>query len=356
MSVPTVTETVPVTVLTGFLGSGKTTLLKRLLHGRDLAGTAILINELGEIGIDHLLLERVDASTVLLESGCICCTMRSDLSAALRELYGKVERGAIAALDRVLIETTGLADPAPILYTILADPVICHHYRLSHVLATVDAVNGARQLADNPESVKQAAVADRLILTKTDLVPGAVAAHLRQALAALNPTVSILDAHLDRIAPDSLFAARPFDPAAKTAEVRRWLTEESHHHADHRDALGRHAAEIATFHVSFDEPMDWSIFGIWLTMLLNRHGERILRVKGILNVIDAATPVCINGVQHLMHPPFHLDDWPSSDRRSHLVFIVRGMDAAAIRQSLLAFTRLAAGQPGRLRQVEECRL
>jgi len=356
MTVRTLMEAVPVTVLTGFLGSGKTTLLKRLLHGRDLSGTAILINELGEVGIDHLLLEHVDASTVVLESGCICCTMRNDLSAALRELYGKAERGAIGALDRVVIETTGLADPAPILYTILTDPVVTHHYRLGTVLTTVDAVNGMRQLATNPESIKQAAVADRLILTKTDLVPPAAVAGIRRALAALNPTVPIVDANPDSVEPEDLFAAESFDPSAKAAEVRGWLTEESRHHADHPNELGRHAAEITTFHVSFDEPADWTMFGIWLTMLLNRHGERILRVKGILNVIDAPAPVCINGVQHVMHPPFHLERWPSNDRRSHLVFIVRCMDGASIRRSLLAFLRLAAGEPGRLRHAEDCRL
>lgn len=344
---------IPVTVLTGFLGSGKTTLLKRLLHGRDLAGTAILINELGEVGIDHLLLERVDASTVLLASGCICCTMLSDLSEALRELYGKLERGAIKTLDRVVIETTGLADPAPILFTVLADPIVCHHYRLGNVVTTVDAVNGARELASNPESVKQAAVADRLILTKTDLVGEATTAHLRQALTALNPTVPILDAQRDSIEPALLFTAGAFDAAEKTAEVRGWLKEESHHHHDDRHELGRHAAEITSFHVALDAPADWSMFGIWLSMLLNRHGERILRVKGILNVAGAASPVCINGVQHVMHPPFHLERWPSDDRRSHLVFIVRDIDGAAIRRSLLAFTRLAADEPDRLRQVEE---
>ncbi|MGH7187831.1 MAG: CobW family GTP-binding protein [Acetobacteraceae bacterium] len=352
MSVTTPRAAVPVTVLTGFLGSGKTTLLKRLLHGRDLAGTAILINELGEVGIDHLLLERLDASTVLLASGCICCTMRSDLSAALRALYGKVERRAIAALDRVVIETTGLADPAPILHTVLRDPVVRYHYRLGNVVTTVDAVNGTRELAGNPESVKQAAVADRLILTKTDLVSEAMVEDLRRALAALNPTVPILDAQQDRIEPTLLFATGSFDPAAKTAEVRGWLTEEAHHHHD-PSALGRHAAEITTFHVSLDGPADWSMFGIWLSMLLNRHGERILRVKGVLNVAGAPTPVCINGVQHIMHPPFHLERWPSSDRRSHLVFIVHGLDGAAIRRSLLAFTRLSSGDPAHPRQAEE---
>lgn len=343
---------IPVIVLTGFLGSGKTTLLKRLLRGRDLDGTAILINELGEVGIDHLLLERIDAMTVLLESGCICCTMRNDLSAALKELYGKLERGMIRALDRVIIETTGLADPVPILYTVLTDPVVRYHFRLGNVLTTIDAVNGAQELTTNPESVKQAAVADQLILTKTDLVQAKEAMQLRRALGALNPTVPIVDAQTEIIGSGVLSTAGAFDPATKTAEVRRWLAEESGDHDDHTHALGRHAEEITTFHVAFDEPADWSMFGIWLTMLLNRYGERILRVKGLLNVAGSPTPVCINGVQHVVHPPFHLNSWPSEDRHSHLVFIVRDMDGDMIRQSLQAFTGLPAYGSRRLASAE----
>jgi G3E family GTPase len=337
---------VPVTVLTGFLGSGKTTLLRRLLRSRRMASTAVLINEFGEVALDHLLVKQIDTSTVVLQNGCICCTIRHDLSQALRDLYAKAVRGEIKRLDRVVVETTGLADPAPIISTIMTDPVLRHHFRMSNVIATVDAVNASRQFNNNPESVKQAAVADRLILTKTDLVTPAIAEVVRQNLARLNPSAPILDANADRVAPSDLLSSDLYDLKAKIADVRHWLEEEPERHASNHDhgTLGRHAAEITSFHLTFAEPLDWTAFGIWLTMLLNRHGERVLRVKGFLSVLDSSTPVCINGVQHLVHTPFHLEDWPTPDRRSRLVFIVRGMDPAAIRRSLLAFNRLAVSE------------
>ena len=336
-----VSDLVPVNVLTGFLGSGKTTLLRRLLRSPAMADAAVLINEFGEVALDHLLIGRIDASTVVLESGCICCTVRSDLSAALRELYDKAERGLCHRFDRTVIETTGLADPAPIIFTLMTDPVIRHHFRLSSVTATVDAVNGPRQLAENPESVKQAAVADRLVLTKTDLATPEAVETIRRQLGALNPSAQVIDANRDPVGPELLLGADLYDPDRRTAEVRRWLGEETgHHHAE----LGRHAAEITSFHLVFDEPLDWTIFGIWLTMLLNRHGQHVLRMKGILNVAGSATPLCVNGVQHLVHPPFHLEQWPTADRHSRLVFIVRGMDPAVIKRSLKAFNWLAEPQ------------
>jgi G3E family GTPase len=335
-------DLISVNILTGFLGSGKTTLLRRLLRSPTMADIAVLINEFGEVALDHLLIGRIDASTVVLESGCICCTVRSDVSAALRELYDKAERGLCRKFDRTVIETTGLADPAPIIYTLMTDPVIRHHFRLSSVIATVDAVNAARHLADNPESVKQAAVADRLVLTKTDLATPEAIGTMRRRLGALNPTAQVVDANHDPLGPELLFSADLYDPVRRTAEVREWLCEEDLTHTHQHRELGRHAADITSFHLVFERPLDWTGFGIWLTMLLNRHGERVLRIKGLLNVTGAETPLCVNGVQHLVHPPFHLEQWPTSDRRSRLVFIVRGMDPAVIKRSLLAFNRLSA--------------
>ncbi len=335
-------DLIPVNVLTGFLGSGKTTLLRRLLHSRQMANTAVLINEFGEVGLDHLLLERIDAATVLLESGCICCTIRSDLGDALRKLYAKIESAEIASLDRVVIETTGLADPAPIIFTLMAEPVVRHHFRLSNVIATVDAVNGPQHFADFPESVKQAAVADRLVLTKTDLAEPTKARKVRQALAQLNPSAPIFDAITDDLSPDDILAANAYGPKAKPTDIQNWLRAAGppHEHAS-REGLGHHAAGITSCALVFDQALDWTAFGIWLAMLLNRHGERILRVKGILNVIGSSTPVCVNGVQHLVHPPVHLERWPDTDRRSRIIFIVRDIDPAAIRRSLTAFNGLA---------------
>src|ERR671918_140871 len=212
---------IPVNVVTGFLGSGKTTLLNRLLRSPQLARTAVLVNEFGEVALDHLLLEKVDAATVILQSGCVCCTIRGDLAEAIRALFGRRERGFVPRFDRLAIETTGLADPAPIVATLLAEPVLRHHFRLGNVITTVDAVNGALHLAENPESVKQAAVADRVVLTKTELAEKTRIAELKAALRRLNPTAPMLDAASDPLAPDDLMASDVYDPAQRSAEDRR---------------------------------------------------------------------------------------------------------------------------------------
>jgi G3E family GTPase len=333
---------IPVNVVTGFLGSGKTTLLNRLLRSPQLARTAVLVNEFGEVGLDHLLLEKVDAETVILQSGCVCCTIRGDLADAMRALFGRRERGLVPRFDRLAIETTGLADPAPIVATLLADPVLRHHFRLGKVIVTVDAVNGALHLAENPESVKQVAVADRIILTKTELAEATPVGELSTALRRLNPTAPILDARGDPLTPDDLMASDVYDPAGKSAEVRRWLDEEAHRAAAegaHHPDRNRHDRDIHAFCLTFAEPLDWTAFGIWLTMLLHVHGARVLRVKGILSVAGLATPVVIHGVQHVIHPPAHLEVWPDRDRRSRIVFIVRGLDQSVVERSLAAFHR-----------------
>jgi G3E family GTPase len=334
----------PVNLVTGFLGSGKTTLLNRLLRAPQLVRTAVLVNEFGEVGLDHLLLEKVDAETVLLPSGCVCCTIRGDLADAIRSLFSRRERGIIPRFDRLAIETTGLADPAPIVSTLLAEPVLRHHFRLGNVIATVDAVNGARQLAEYPESVKQAAIADRIVLTKTDLAEVRQLAQLKASLVRLNPTAPVLDGASDPLAPEALMASDVYDPGRRSAEVRRWLDEEAraatgdgqHHHDPNR-----HDRAIRAFCLTFPEPLDWTGFGIWLTMLLHAHGARVLRVKGILNVAGLSTPVAIHGVQHIVHPPAHLEAWPDVDRRSRIVFIVRGLEQSLIERSLAAFHRQA---------------
>jgi G3E family GTPase len=336
---------IPVNVVTGFLGSGKTTLLNRLLRSPRLADTAVLVNEFGEVGLDHLLLETLDAETVILESGCVCCTIRGDLADAIRGLYGKRERGLIPRFARLAIETTGLADPAPIVSTLLVEPVIRHHFRLGTVITTVDAVNGARHLAEHPESVKQAAVADRIVLTKTDLAGDAETAALKAALERLNPTAPVVEAATARLDPDDLIASDAYDPATKSAEVRRWLEQEADRTPErHAHDPNRHDRAIRSFSLTFDRPLDWTGFGIWLTMLLHAHGDRVLRIKGILNVRDLPVPVVIHGVQHVIHPPTHLERWPDADRRSRIVFVARDLDQAAIEGSLAAFNRLIERQ------------
>ena len=333
---------IPVNLLTGFLGSGKTTLLKRLLASPQLKSTAVLINEFGEVGLDHLLLETVDEDVVLLQSGCICCTIRGDLRDAIRGLFDKRESGAVPHFDRLAIETTGLADPAPIISTLLADPVLRHHFRLGTVVATIDAVNGAQHLAENPESVKQAAVADRLVLTKTDIADKPAVARLHDMLRGLNPAAPILDGASRKITPDALFTRDLYDPLGKSKEVQQWLAaEDAAPRHGHAHDVNRHARGIRAFCLTIDRPLDWTVFGLWLTMLLNAHGNEVLRVKGILNVAGATTPVVVHGVQHIVHPPAHLKRWPDADRRSRIVFITRDLDRARIERSLIAFNRLA---------------
>jgi G3E family GTPase len=332
---------IPVVVLTGFLGSGKTTLLQRLLRSPKMSRTVVLINELGEIGLDHLLIEHVQESVVLLQSGCICCSIRGDLKSALRGLLGRRDRAEIPEFDRVVIETTGMADPGPILYTLLGEPVVRHRFRLGSVITTVDAVNAALHLSRNPESIKQIAAADRLMVTKTDLADPAEAAAVREMLARLNPSAELLDACESEIDPDRLFAPRHFDlatgltpwacevdPAGKGAPAAHAYLQE----------LRRHSALVASLSLALEESLDWTAFGIWLSLLLHRHGDNVLRVKGILQVQGMPTPVFINAVQHIVHPPQHLERWPSDDHRSRIVFITRGMDHALLRRSLAAFS------------------
>lgn len=317
----------PVTLITGFLGSGKTTLLQRLLRDPALSDTAVLINEFGEIGLDHHLLERIDETMVMLQSGCVCCTIRGELSAAIRDLHSRRDRGLLPPFRRLVIESTGLADPFPILSTIRSDPVLQHHFRLGNVITTVDAVNGERQLDAQPENVNQVAAADRLVLTKTDIATAEAPDRLTGRLRRINP-----DAPLWRSAEDELDA----EVLLSGGGVERW--EPVDYHGDTPDPHHRHADDIAALALSLDEPVDWTRFGIWLTMLLHRHGNELLRVKGILNVADAATPVAVHAVQHLVHPPRHLDAWPDGDRRSRLVFIARGLDPALIERSFRAFS------------------
>ena len=314
-----------VTLLTGFLGSGKTTLLRRLLADPALKDTAVIINELGEVGIDHLLVERLDDQMVLLSSGCVCCTVRGELAATMRDLHSRRERGLVPPFRRLVIESTGLADPFPVLSTLKADPVLRHHFRAAGVVTTVDAVNGFGQLDRYIESVRQVAVADAIVLTKTDIAEEAVTARLAARLDAINPSASRLSAADAPLDADALLQARGSGWFKAIAEPSM--------------AMAAHAG-VRAFSIIVDEPLDWTAFGVWLTMLLNRHGARILRVKGILALEGEQLPVAVHGVQHLVHAPTHLSRWPGEDHRSRLVFIVEGIEPDLIRRSFSIFNRL----------------
>jgi G3E family GTPase len=327
-------EQLPLTVLTGFLGSGKTSLLNRWLKSPLLADAAVLINEFGEIGLDHQLVEAVEGAPVLLANGCVCCSIRDDLKSAILKLDERRRTGEVPPYRRILIETTGLADPAPIVATLLNDPELRHHYRLGAVITTVDAVNGPTDVATREEARRQVALADHLVITKTDLVTPAVLAGVREQLLGVNPRAGIVDVGAADAA--LLRAVDVYDPAALPADVARWLAGASH------SATHAHGMPYDSIGVTVDEAIDWTAFGLWLTMLLHVHGTRILRVKGLLNVAGSDTPVVVNGVQHLVHPPFHLARWPDADRRSRLVFITEGLAPEALSASLAVFNRLGA--------------
>lgn len=328
----------PVNLITGFLGSGKTTLLQRLLASPALHNTAVLINEFGEVGLDHHLLERIDDHLILLQSGCLCCTIRGELADAIRDLHDRRERQAIPHYRRVVVESTGLADPFPVLTTVHADPVLRHHYRLGNVITTVDAVNGTGQLALQPESVKQVAAADRIVLTKTDLADEGSVRAITSELLRLNPAALIVRT-TDDLNADLILAQDAFSLSLRSETARAWfsaaLTETLHR--GHAHNVNRHGPDIRAHVISLGCALDWASFGIWLTMLLHAHGDAILRVKGIINVSGSEAPVAVHGVQYLVHPPVHMRGWPDRDRRSRIVFITKGLDPLRIERSFHAF-------------------
>jgi G3E family GTPase len=332
-------ERIPVALITGFLGSGKTTLLNRVLGDPRMARSLVLVNEFGEVGLDHLFMESIEGDMVLLQSGCVCCTIQGDLDKTLRDVVRRRARGEMPPFERVLLETTGLADPAPILQLLLNSPMISHDYRLDGVVTTVDAINGARQLDEHKEALKQAAVADRLLMSKTDLADIGTSAHLRARLEELNPGAQLFEIVQGEIDPALLFDSGPFDPAGKGDRVMQWLNAEAHdHHGQdhphrHHDDRSRHDAHIGSFCLTFDEPLEWDRFNVWLMAVRAAWGDRLLRVKGVLNVAGEVQPLVIHGVHRTFHPPTLLARWPDDDRRSRLVFITRDLDRATLEAS-----------------------
>jgi G3E family GTPase len=340
-------ERIPVTVLTGFLGSGKTTVLNHVLKHPGMAETAVIINEFGEIGLDHLLVESATEDVVLMSSGCLCCTVRGDIADTLTDLFVKRAKGRIPEFRRVVIETTGLADPAPVLHALMSDPIVAERYMLDGVVATVDAVNGAGTLDNHHEAVKQAAIADRLLLTKSDLADAGGMAALTRRLAALNPTASPLAVTQGEVDPDTLFDLGLFDPEKKSVEVQRWLNDEAlaedhddpdHDHRHHHLDVNRHDDRIRAFSIVRDKPISWNALSGWLDSLASMRGDDLLRVKAIVAIADRpGQPVVLHGVQHLFHPPVLLPAWPSDDHRTRIVFITRDLPQDVIEKSLAAF-------------------
>ncbi|MBS9475887.1 CobW family GTP-binding protein [Ancylobacter radicis] len=349
-------EPIPVTLLTGFLGAGKTTLLSRLLQDPDLADTAVLINEFGEIGLDHLLVQHFDDATVLLASGCLCCTVRGDLVEGLEQLLRRMDNGAIPPFRRVVIETTGLADPAPILHVLMMHPYLVMRFRLDGVVTVVDAVNGAATLDEHPESVRQAAISDRIVLTKTDLLDTpereAAAGTLRDRLRQLAPGAPVLDAARGEATAANLLDAGLYDPASKIPDVSRWLADEAITAAEaerraHAHDHNRHDDRIRAFTVATEAPVSAAAIDMFLELVRGTHGPKLLRLKGIVKLAeDPERPLVLHGVQHVLHPPSQLPAWPDEDRRTRLVMIVRDVEPAVIRRLFDAFMGLPAlGQP-----------
>ena len=323
-------------LVTGFLGSGKTTLLRGLLASPAFADTAVIVNELGTVGLDHELLSFSADSTLVMPGGCLCCTIREDIEVALRQLFAARDAGRIPPFRRLVIETSGLAEPLPLLMTLHANPLALERLRRPQTIAVVDGLLGLATLAAQPEAEAQVVHADRILLSKADLAGPEALAALTEAVRALNPWAPVTSADLETDCLEELFR-----PAAAAPAGEDWLRGRQ----DHRAAATERHGAVRTHSVTLERPLDWTGFGVWTTLLLHRHGDRVLRVKGILDVDGLPGPTVFQSAQHLVHPPQHLAEWPSAERRSRLVFILRGLDPALLQASLAAFDHAARTAP-----------
>jgi G3E family GTPase len=336
----------PITLLTGFLGSGKTTVLNHLV--RTLPRTAILMNEFGEVALDHQLLQKMEGPMALLSGGCVCCTISGSLSPTLKNLWMARQKGDIPAFERVIIETTGVADPAPVLDNLLHDKWVRARFRLDGVVTTVDAVFGMGQLDAHFEAVKQVAVADKLLLTKTDLVPADAVVALRERLATLNPAADILSVTNGKVDPAAIQNLGLWNAETQSLEVTRWLKQTRYQPASAGKLGGKpqtelHDTRIQAFSVVLDAPLDRYGLHAALNMLTSFRAENLLRFKAIVNLQGEPQPVVLHGVQHVLYPEVRLDVWPDDDQRSRFVFIVRDLEPAFIAKLLADFSGAARG-------------
>jgi len=329
-------ERLPVSLITGFLGSGKTTLLNRLVQRPELKDSLVIINEFGEIALDHLLVAPVEGETVVLASGCLCCAVRGDLQETLRRLLVERERGEVPEFRRVLIETSGMADPAPVAQLFLNNQLLGAYLRLDAIVATIDAMVGRGVLVQHWEARKQTAIADRLLLTKTDLAAAKAIEPLIRSLRQLNPAAPIHRVVNGEIDPAVLFGVGPFDPTRHSPGFAEWLGDDAVSGAHHE-----HHSEAQSLCLTADATLDWARFHDWLGWLRLADGERLLRVKGVLNVAGEVGPVVVHGVQHIFYPPVTLSHWPDDDRLSRLVLIARGLDRQLVTETWQLVSQVA---------------
>jgi len=338
----------PVSLITGFLGSGKTTLLKHLLRDPGMNRAAVIINEFGEVGIDHELVASSSESMTLLSNGCLCCTVRTDLQETLRELFIKRRAGEVIDFDRVFVETTGLADPVPVLHTLQTDGMLGAQYRLDCVVTVVDAVNGQLNLDNAPEAAKQAAVADRIVITKSDIAPSGAVAALEARLEQMNPYAARTVAVNGQVDVAFLRDVGPRSIRAPTRDLDRWLAPSGEKrpaegaYLGERVRAGAHDASIRSFCLWFDKPFTWDTFSAAVQVLTSLRGPDLLRVKGLVNVAGESGPVVVQGAQHVFHPPVTLEAWSGEDRRSRIVFITRNLSRESVEALFAAVGTLAA--------------
>jgi G3E family GTPase len=367
---------IPVSILTGFLGAGKSTLLNRLLKDPAMRDAAVIINEFGEVGIDHLLVETSNDAVVELADGCLCCTVRGELVDTLAELIDGMQTGKVKPLSRVVIETTGLADPAPVMQSVMGHPSIAQHFDLDGVVTVVDAVNGLSTIDAFPEAYKQVAVADRLILTKKTLAEEAAVSAITQRLCMLNPRAPITDGDAEDAGSAAMLINGLYDASSKIADVDRWLKDEmaaasDHHHDHHHDHgqhshghshghhhhhdVNRHGASIRSYSILHDEPIDPMAINMFIDLLRSTHGEKLLRMKAIVALTDRPDkPLVLHGVQSIFHPPVRLPAWPEgSDRKTRLVLITKDLSESYVRDLFGAFTgKVAIDRPDRAAMMD----